>query len=65
MSCKLLFNLVDSIRLKSEASEDGKGSGVGREILMRMLDVLVYKFKVVSEVHIPYFTDKLYVKDSV
>jgi len=58
MSCKLLFNLVDSIRLKSEAADEGKGTGIGREILTRMLDVLVHKFKVVSEVHVPYFTEK-------
>jgi len=54
MSCKLLFNLVESIRLKNDAE-----NGNGREILMKMLDVLVYKFKIVSQVHIPYFMSKL------
>ena len=35
MSCKLLLNLVECIRQKSEAAE----SGNGRELLMRMLEV--------------------------
>ena len=34
MSCKLLLNLVDCIRLKSEQE-----NGNGRDILMRMLEV--------------------------
>ncbi|CAG7721830.1 unnamed protein product [Allacma fusca] len=53
MSCKLIFNLVESIRLKTEA--DG---GNGRDILMRMLEVLVLKFRVFAEVHVPYFLDR-------
>lgn len=36
MSCKLLLNLVDCIRSKSEQE-----SGNGRDVLMRMLEVLV------------------------
>ena len=35
MSCKLLLNLVDCIRSKSEQE-----SGNGRDVLMRMLEVL-------------------------
>ena len=34
MSCKLLLNLVDCIRSKSEQE-----SGNGRDVLMRMLEV--------------------------
>lgn len=36
MSCKLLLNLVDCIRSKSEQE-----NGNGRDILMRMLEVLI------------------------
>ena len=35
MSCKLLLNLVECIRLKSDATD----SANGRELLMRMLEV--------------------------
>ncbi|XP_030876418.1 transformation/transcription domain-associated protein [Leptonychotes weddellii] len=38
MSCKLLLNLVDCIRSKSEQE-----SGNGRDVLMRMLEVFVLK----------------------
>ena len=37
MSCKLLLNLVECIRQKSDAAE----SGNGRELLMRMLEVRI------------------------
>ena len=53
MSCKLIFNLVESIRVKTEAE-----GGNGREILMRMLEVLVLKFRVFAEVHVPFFLEK-------
>lgn len=48
MSCKLLLNLVDCIRSKSEQE-----NGNGRDILMRMLEVrntLLMIFKKLSEV---------------
>lgn len=54
MSIKLIFNLVDSIRHKAEA--DLMTSG--REILLRMLDVLAFKFKTVALVHLPHYYDK-------
>jgi len=53
MSCKLLFNLVESIRLKTESE-----GGNGREILMRMLEMLVLKFRVFAQVHVPWFQEK-------
>ncbi|XP_035001489.1 transformation/transcription domain-associated protein isoform X2 [Hippoglossus stenolepis] len=43
MSCKLLLNLVDCIRLKSEQE-----NGNGRDILMRMLEVFVLKFHTIA-----------------
>uniref|UniRef100_UPI00398EA1CE transformation/transcription domain-associated protein n=1 Tax=Pristiophorus japonicus TaxID=55135 RepID=UPI00398EA1CE len=43
MSCKLLLNLVDCIRSKSEQE-----NGNGRDILMRMLEVFVLKFHTIS-----------------
>lgn len=43
MSCKLLLNLVDCIRSKSEQE-----SGNGRDVLMRMLEVFVLKFHTIA-----------------
>ncbi|CAL9698862.1 unnamed protein product [Knipowitschia caucasica] len=43
MSCKLLLNLVDCIRSKSELE-----NGNGRDILMRMLEVFVLKFHTIA-----------------
>ncbi|KAJ3607999.1 hypothetical protein NHX12_025050, partial [Muraenolepis orangiensis] len=43
MSCKLLLNLVDCIRSKSE-----QDNGNGRDILMRMLEVFVLKFHTIA-----------------
>ncbi|XP_031549522.1 transformation/transcription domain-associated protein-like isoform X2 [Actinia tenebrosa] len=47
MSCKLLLNLVECIRQKSDEQ------GSGREILMRMLEVFVRKFQSIAKHHIP------------
>ncbi|XP_051789631.1 transformation/transcription domain-associated protein isoform X2 [Erpetoichthys calabaricus] len=43
MSCKLLLNLVDCIRSKSEQE-----NGNGRDVLMRMLEVFVLKFHTIA-----------------
>ncbi|XP_033101198.1 transformation/transcription domain-associated protein-like isoform X1 [Anneissia japonica] len=48
MSCKLLLNLVDCIRTKSEQEH-----GNGREILMRMLEVFVLKFHTIAKNQLP------------
>ncbi|XP_024913092.1 transformation/transcription domain-associated protein [Cynoglossus semilaevis] len=48
MSCKLLLNLVDCIRLKSEQE-----NGNGRDILMRMLEVFVLKFHTIARYQLP------------
>ncbi|XP_052224459.1 transformation/transcription domain-associated protein-like isoform X9 [Dreissena polymorpha] len=48
MSCKLLLNLVDCIRQKSEQE-----NGNGRELLMRMLEVFVLKFKTIAKIQLP------------
>ncbi|KAG7507616.1 hypothetical protein JOB18_039705 [Solea senegalensis] len=48
MSCKLLLNLVDCIRLKSEQE-----NGHGRDILMRMLEVFVLKFHTIARYQLP------------
>ncbi|GAB6032800.1 hypothetical protein CHUAL_012003 [Chamberlinius hualienensis] len=50
MSCKLLLNLVECIRGKSDHE-----NGHGRELLMRMLRVFVLKFKIISKSHLPHF----------
>ncbi|XP_014681160.1 PREDICTED: transformation/transcription domain-associated protein-like [Priapulus caudatus] len=53
MSCKLLLNLVECIKQKSEQE-----SGNGRELLIRMLEVFVLKFKVIAKVHLPLILQK-------
>ncbi|XP_073941495.1 transcription-associated protein Nipped-A isoform X1 [Choristoneura fumiferana] len=55
MSCKLLLNLVDCIRQRSE-SEAAPGAGAqpqGRQLLMRILEVFVLKFKTISKLQLP------------
>jgi len=46
MSCKLLLNVVECIRQRSDES-------AGREILMKMLEVFVRKFQTIAKHHIP------------
>ncbi|XP_048245320.1 transformation/transcription domain-associated protein-like isoform X4 [Haliotis rufescens] len=53
MSCKLLLNLVECIRQKSEQE-----NGNGRELLMRMLEVFVLKFKTIATVQLPQILQK-------
>ncbi|XP_062576864.1 transformation/transcription domain-associated protein-like, partial [Saccostrea cucullata] len=53
MSCKLLLNLVECIRAKSEAE-----NGNGRELLMRMLEVFVLKFKTIAKIQLPQILQK-------
>ncbi|XP_026322829.1 transcription-associated protein 1 isoform X2 [Hyposmocoma kahamanoa] len=55
MSCKLLLNLVDCIRQRSE-SEGTAGTAAqpqGRQLLMRILEVFVLKFKTISKLQLP------------
>ncbi|XP_030041101.2 transcription-associated protein 1 isoform X2 [Manduca sexta] len=55
MSCKLLLNLVDCIRQRSE-SEGAAAAGTqpqGRQLLMRILEVFVLKFKTISKLQLP------------
>lgn len=54
MSCKLLLNLVDCIRMRSDA----ENSTEGRELLMRMLEVFVVKFKTIVKIQLPLLTAK-------
>ncbi|XP_063838916.1 transcription-associated protein 1 [Ostrinia nubilalis] len=54
MSCKLLLNLVDCIRQRSES--EGAAAGAqpqGRQLLMRILEVFVLKFKTISKLQLP------------
>ncbi|XP_055874365.1 transformation/transcription domain-associated protein-like isoform X5 [Biomphalaria glabrata] len=53
MSCKLLLNLVDCIRTKSDQE-----NGNGRELLLRMSEVFVIKFKTVAKVQLPLLLSK-------
>ena len=48
MSCKLLLNLVECIRQRSEHE-----SGNGKELLVKMMEVFVLKFKTVSKLQLP------------
>lgn len=61
MSCKLLLNLVDCIRLRSEA----ENSTEGRELLMRMLEVFVLKFKTITKIQLPILTNKWFVFNEI
>eukprot|EP00118_Oscarella_pearsei_P018052 m.182608 g.182608 ORF g.182608 m.182608 type:complete len:3843 (+) comp39295_c0_seq28:119-11647(+) len=47
MSCKLLLNLVECIRQKSDPE------GSGRDILIQMLEVFVQKFQTIAKYQIP------------
>ena len=49
MSCKLLLNLVECIRTRSE--QESKVNA--RDLLMRMMEVFVLKFKTVSKLQLP------------
>ncbi|KAJ0181684.1 hypothetical protein K1T71_002406 [Dendrolimus kikuchii] len=66
MSCKLLLNLVDCIRQRSEsesasggassagaAAAGGGAQPQGRQLLMRILEVFVLKFKTISKLQLP------------
>ena len=48
MSCKLLLNLVECIRQRSEQE-----NGNGKELLVKMMEVFVLKFKTVSNLQLP------------
>ncbi|XP_027217728.2 transformation/transcription domain-associated protein isoform X2 [Penaeus vannamei] len=56
MSCKLLLNLVDCIRSRSEANPNEPGAG--RDLLIRMLHVFVNKFKTIAQLQLPYLKNK-------
>jgi len=56
MSCKLLLNLVDLIRQRSESENNVR---LGRQILMRMLEVFVLKFKTIVKLQLPVLINKL------
>ena len=49
MSCKLLLNLVDCIRQR----ETDNQTATSRELLMRMLEVFVLKFKTIAKQQLP------------
>ncbi|CAL4066669.1 unnamed protein product, partial [Meganyctiphanes norvegica] len=56
MSCKLLLNLVECIRTRSEANPNEPGAG--RDLLIRMLHVFVNKFKTIAQLQLPYLKNK-------
>lgn len=56
MSCRLLLNLVDCIRLRSDQE-----NGQGRYLLIRMLEVFVQKFKTVAKLHLPILAMRRYI----
>ena len=59
MSCKLLLNLVECIKARSEKESS---IPVGRELLMRMNEVFVLKFKTVAKMQLPVLMAKHKVK---
>ncbi|KAI1279605.1 Transformation/transcription domain-associated protein [Halotydeus destructor] len=52
MSCKLLLNLVECLRTKAETEAQA------RDLLIRMLEVFVLKFKSVAELQLPALQNK-------
>ncbi|KAB7505950.1 Transformation/transcription domain-associated protein [Armadillidium nasatum] len=56
MSCKLLLNLVDSI--KNQTGQNLSEASVGQDLLIRMLYVFVNKFKSIAQVQLPYLRNK-------
>lgn len=60
MSCKLLLNLVDCIRQRSETEGVGGAQPQGRQLLMRILEVFVLKFKTISKLQLPALMNKWY-----
>ena len=48
MSCKLLLNLVECIRQRSEQDPQA-----GKDLLVKMMEVFVLKFKTVSKLQLP------------
>ncbi|KAG8252898.1 hypothetical protein J6590_046317 [Homalodisca vitripennis] len=60
ISCKLLLNLVDCIRQRSEseASQGQDSVRTGQDLLMRMLEVFVIKFKTIAKLQLPILIQK-------
>lgn len=62
MCCKMLMNLVDSIRQKNGEEvlnlKCTPGETVSFDLLIRILQVYVLKLKVVSKLYIPAITSK-------
>lgn len=59
VSCKLLLNLVDYIRLRSEQQQSSGQPDepiAGCELLMKMLHVFVLKFKTIAKIQLPQLT---------
>lgn len=54
VSCKLLMNLVDTVRQRFDA----ENSTQGRELLIRILLVFVLKFKTIAKIYIPILRNK-------
>ncbi|XP_033222256.1 transformation/transcription domain-associated protein [Belonocnema kinseyi] len=54
MSCKLLLNLVECITLRIDA----ENAAQCRELLMRMLEVFVLKFKIITKLQMPILMNK-------
>lgn len=53
VSCKLLLSLADCIRLRSEHDATSESRQQGSELLMRMLEVFVLKFKTIAKIQLP------------
>ena len=62
MSCKLLLNLVDCIRNYNH--DESIDPAVTRDLLVRMLQVFVDKFKTIAQLQVPYLKLKHAEKES-
>lgn len=51
IACKLLLNLVESI--KQQGMKDPSQAQVGQDLLMRLLEVFVLKFKTIAKLQLP------------
>lgn len=56
MSCKLLLNLVDCI--KTQSKSDRNAPLLCRQLLMRMLEIFVLKFKTFAKLQLPILVTK-------
>lgn len=59
MSCKLLMNMVDTVRSRSQSEDIGNpGENAREDILLRMLETMVLKLKTIAKLQLPVLVKK-------